>query len=49
MFNLLKKEGSDLKYLQLMLDFGFDVNHKSHDDLGTLLHATCMSGNLECV
>lgn len=48
MFNVLKTADTDnIKYLKLLLEFNFDINHKCHNDNSTLLHMACISGNIE--
>jgi hypothetical protein len=49
MMKILNNKEENIKYLKLLIKYKFDVNHKCHKDLSTLLHMACISVNDDAV
>lgn len=49
MVKILNNKETNVKYLKLLVEFNYDVNHKAHKDLSTLLHMSCIACNVEYV
>ncbi len=47
MVKILNNKETNLKYIKLLVDHNFDINHKCHKDLSTLLHMSCIAANHE--
>ena len=47
MIKILNNKKENIKYLKLLVQYNFEINHKCHNDLSTLLHMACMALNYE--
>lgn len=46
MSKVIKATEDSLKYINLLINYGFDVNYKCLSDRSTLLHMACLAKNL---